>query len=71
MSYGMKGGDANRHSPKRIGKNKQAHTADTPYGMGDYYGQGIKAKMGEVRDETIGMKLINPVKMKKPPKTTA
>ena len=50
MTYGMKGGDANRQQPKKVGKNKFAHTPDTTYGMGDYYGTGIKAKIGRVRE---------------------
>jgi hypothetical protein len=71
MTAGMKGGDANRQQPKKVGKNKFAHTADTKYGMGDNYGTGVKAKLGKIRDNTVGMMLINPKKMKTPPKSTA
>ncbi len=71
MTYGMKGGDANRQSPKRIGKNKQAHTANTPYGMGDHYGTGIKAKLGRMRDDSMGMIALNKKQLKTPPKSTA
>jgi len=28
-----------------------AHTANTKYGMGDFYGSGIKQKMGRVKDQ--------------------
>jgi hypothetical protein len=27
--------------------NKQSHVQNTKYGMGDYYGQGIRQKMGK------------------------
>lgn len=70
MTYGMKGGDANRQLPKRPGKNKQAHTANTPYGMGDNYGTGIKAPIGKMR-EGMGMQKISQKKLKKPPKSLA
>lgn len=66
----MKGGDANRQSPKRIGKNKQAHTANTKYGMGDNYGTGIRAKLGKMR-EGMGMQEISNRKMSTPPKSLA
>ena len=66
----MKGGDANRQSPKRIGKNKQAHTANTKYGMGDNYGTGIRAKLGKMR-EGMGMQEISNRKMGTPPKSLA
>lgn len=51
---------------------RNAHTADTKYGMGDFYGSGIRAKTGKMR----GMFWVNanPVKprgLKKPPKTLA
>lgn len=69
MTYGMKGGDANRQQPKIPGKNKFAHTADTPYGMGDNYGTGIKAKLGRVRDDTMGYVAMSPKKLKTPPKS--
>jgi hypothetical protein len=69
MTYGMKGGDANRQQPNRVGKNKFAHTADTPYGMGDHYGIGIRAKLGKVREDTMGMIAVPPKKLKTPPKS--
>lgn len=49
---------------------KQAHTANTKYGMGDYYGTGIKAPLGKMR-EGMGMRAISPKKLKKPPKSLA
>lgn len=61
---------------------KQAHTASTKkpsgdwhvnnssMGMGDYYGTGIRAKIGRMR-EGMGMQEITPKKMKTPPKSLA
>jgi hypothetical protein len=70
MTYGMKGGDANRQYPKKPGKNKFAHTTDSPYGMGDNYGTGVRAKIGRVR-EGIGMVPLSPKKIGTPPKNVA
>lgn len=68
---GMKGGDANRQQPKKIGKNRFAHVQNTKYGMGDNYGTGIKAKLGRMRDDSMGMIAMTPKKLKKPPKSLA
>jgi hypothetical protein len=51
-------------------KTAQAHTAKSPKGMGDYYGTGVRQKLGRVVDG-MGMKQISPKKLKKPPKTLA
>lgn len=61
----------NRQQPKKVGKNKQAHTAATPYGMGDNYGTGIKAKVGTMREDSMGLMSMTPKKLKKPPKSLA
>ena len=34
---------------KTLKSIKQAHTADTQIGMGDYYGPAIKQKMGTMK----------------------
>lgn len=47
----------------------QAHTPKSPKGLGDYYGTGITAKIGTVRDDSMGMHQITPQKLKKPPKS--
>lgn len=47
-----------------------AHTAGSPKGMGDYYGTGVRAKIGKMRDG-MGMVQISPPKMKKPPRSLA
>lgn len=51
-------------------KAKQAHTMNTKYGMGDNYGTGIRQKLGRVRDG-MGMQVLSPKKLKKPPRTLA
>ena len=51
-------------------KPRFSHTDNTKYGMGDYYGTGIKSKVGKARD-VIGMSNISPKKMKNPPKSLA
>jgi hypothetical protein len=61
----------NRQQPKPYKKNKQAHVANTKYGMGDHYGQGIKAKIGRMRGDSMGMIQLTPKKMKVPPKGLA
>lgn len=52
-------------------KHKEAHSANAKYGMGDYYGTGIKAKVGRMRDDSMGMNAVTPSKLKKPPKSLA
>ncbi len=70
MAQAQQAGQPNREYPKKPGKNRLAHTANTPYGMGDYYGTGIKAKLGKMRDG-MGMQQVTPKKMKTPPKSLA
>jgi hypothetical protein len=50
--------------------NKTAHTSNSPRGMGDYYGTGIRAKIGTMR-EGMGMEKVSKKKMKTPPKALA
>lgn len=61
----------NRQQSKPYKANKQAHVANTKYGMGDHYGQGIKAKIGRMRDGSMGMIALNKKQMKTPPKSLA
>lgn len=39
---------------KKLRRTKEAHVADTKYGMGDFYGSGIKQKVGRIRDTFDG-----------------
>lgn len=50
-------------------KPRFAHTANTKYGMGDNYGTGIKAKLGTVREDTVGMKKLSKNQIKTPPRS--
>jgi hypothetical protein len=55
-------------SPKPL---KNAHTDPKQKGLGDYYGTGFTAKIGKIRDDTMGMAYLAPKQLKKPPKTLA
>ena len=49
-----------------------AHTSDAKMGMGDFYGQAIRNKMGKIRDEFTPGENPAPLKsLSKPPKTLA
>lgn len=48
-----------------------AHTPRSSKGLGDYYGTGVVAKIGKLRDDSMGMQALTPKKMKKPPKQLA
>ena len=56
--------------PKPLGANKQAHTPNTKFGMGDHYGTGVKQKLGRVR-EGMGMVPLSKKKIGTPPKSLA
>jgi hypothetical protein len=61
----------NRQQPKPYKSNKQAHVANTKYGMGDHYGQGIKAKVGRMRGDSVGYVPMNKKQIKTPPRSLA
>lgn len=71
MAQSQQAGQPNRQQPKKVGKNRVAHTANTQFGMGDNYGTGIKAKLGRVREDTMGMKQVISKKLKTTPKSLA
>ncbi len=48
----------------------QAHTPKSPKGLGDFYGTGIRAKIGRMR-EGMGMQEVTPKQLKTPPKSLA
>lgn len=53
-------------------KSKQAHTANTKFGMGNSYGSGVRAKSGKVRSMYMpGANPVSPKNLRKPPKTLA
>lgn len=61
----------NRQQPKPSKMKKEWHTANTKYGMGDYYGQGIKQKVGRLRDSYGDSTPMTSKKMGTPPKSLA
>lgn len=51
-------------------KNREAHTANTKFGMGDYYGTGFRAKIGKIRDTTNpGFNPVSKKLLKSPPRS--
>lgn len=54
----------------RAGPNKESHTQNTKWGMGDNYGLGVKAKVGRMRDG-VGSVQLAPSKLNKPPRSLA
>lgn len=61
----------NRQQPKSQKMKKEWHTANTKYGMGDYYGQAIKAPVGKVRDSMVDSAPVSKKGLKKPPRSLA
>lgn len=53
------------------GKKYEAHTAPTKYGMGDHYGTALKAKLGKMRSDSVGMRPVSRKQLGKPPKNLA
>lgn len=57
---------------KKIKTPKQFHTSNDKKGAGDYYGTGIKQKVGSVRDMyPVDYSPMGKNKMGKPPKSLA
>jgi hypothetical protein len=52
-------------------KYKQAHTDNTKYGMGDYYGTGLNAKIGKIREGGVDIMNLSRKQLKTPPKNLA
>lgn len=61
-----------KSSQSHVSKPKKSsgdwHVSHTSLGMGDYYGTGIKAKLGKVIDG-VGLNPISKKKLSKPPKS--
>lgn len=69
----MKSAKSNKQTHSAGMKKGQGdwHVAHTSMGMGDYYGTGIRAKLGRVREDTVGMVAPTPKQIKTPPKGLA
>jgi len=59
------------HTPNKTKSSGDWHVSNTSMGMGDYYGTGIRAKIGKMRDDSMGMIAVTPKKLKTPPKSVA
>jgi|HubBroStandDraft_4_1064222.scaffolds.fasta_scaffold31902_7 hypothetical protein len=56
-------------TPSKKSKNSgDSHVSHTSMGMGDYYGTGIKAKVGKVLEDTIGLNQVPNRKLKIKPR---
>lgn len=47
------------------------HASGKPLGMGDYYGTGIKNKIGKMRDGSVGQLPVSKKGLSKPPRSLA
>lgn len=61
---------APQNRTKRMKSSGDSHVSHTSMGMGDYYGTGVKAKVGKVK-EGLGISPMSPKKLGKPPKSLA
>lgn len=50
---------------------REAHVPNKKKGLGDYYGSGVRAPIGKMRGDSMGMIAVTPKKLKKPPKSLA
>ena len=55
---------------KKVKSNQSAHTSNSKMGMGDYYGTGVKQKVGRIVSNFDSAPVSNK-KMGKPPKSLA
>ena len=63
-------GTGYRNKQKTPYKNTQAHTPKSSQGIGDYYGTGIVAKLGKVRENFVVNEQYSK-DLSKPPRTLA
>ena len=59
------------HTSKSKKSSGDWHVSHTSMGMGDYYGTGIKAPIGKMRDDSMGMIAVTPKSLKTPPRSLA
>lgn len=48
---------------------KESHTDHTKYGMGNYYGTGVKAPIGRIRDSSVGFRPVSKHQLSVPPRS--
>ena len=56
---------------KKLKRTPEAHVANTKYGMGDYYGTGIKQKVGTMRESYMEAGKPKSKSLGTPPKSFA
>lgn len=52
-------------------KKTETHTYPSKYGMGDYYGTGVKNPIGRVRSATVGFRPVTREQMGESPRSLA
>jgi len=55
---------------KKEKRAREWHGSSSKFGMGDYYGTGLKAKVGRIRDG-MNSPQVTPKELKTPPRTLA
>ena len=60
-----------RNKPPAKRSSGDWHVSNSSMGMGDYYGTGIKAKIGKMRGDSLGAVAAKPKQLKTPPKALA
>jgi hypothetical protein len=68
--YGMKPGMSNQQNSNKT-KSVESHCMHTKYGMGDYYGTGVKQKVGRMREDSMNYSSITSKQFGKAPKSLA
>ncbi len=58
----------NTHTGNTKKSSGDWHVSHTSMGMGDYYGTGVKQKIGRMREDSLGMNAVTPKKLKIPPR---
>jgi hypothetical protein len=63
--------DADNPFPRKVkGKIvREAHTVPTKIGMGSYYGRAVKAPLGRMRGEYVGIRPVSKKGLKRPPRS--
>lgn len=70
MARAQQASPKNTNKTDKVKPNRFAHTQNTKYGMGDYYGPAIKAKVGRVR-KGWGINPASQKQLKTPPTSLA
>lgn len=60
---------AHTANPKR--SSGDWHVSHSSMGMGNYYGTGVKQKIGKMRSDSVGFRPATPKQLKTPPKSLA